>query len=209
MYRRRHRTYNRLAKHSEPGIGRALMKAVMNQANERGFPGVRLLQAAFHNRSLSLYTMLGFDAREPISVMQGPRIGKVIDGLIVRPAKEADLDAANRICEAVHGHNRAGEFRDAIGQGTAVVVERQGRITGYASSIGFFGHAVGESDLDIEALIGAAESFAGPGILVPTRNSHLFRWCLEHDLRVLYPMTLMSTGLYNEPAGAYMPSVLY
>ena len=36
-------------------IGRTLMKAVMDRASERGFPGVRLLQAAFHNRSLSLY----------------------------------------------------------------------------------------------------------------------------------------------------------
>jgi GNAT superfamily N-acetyltransferase len=190
-------------------IGRALMKAVMDRASERGFPGVRLLQAAFHNRSLSLYTMLGFDSREPISVMQGPRIGTMIDGLTVRPAKDGDLDAANRVCERVHGHNRAGELRDGIGQGTAVIVERHGRITGYASSIGFFGHAVGESNLDIEALIGTAQSFGGPGILVPTRNSDLFRWCLEHGLRVLYPMTLMSIGLYNEPAGAYMPSILY
>jgi hypothetical protein len=133
----------------------------------------------------------------------------MIDGLTVRAAKDGDLEAANRVCERVHGHNRAGELRDGIGQGTAVIVERQGRITGYASSIGFFGHAVGESNLDVEALIGAADTFGGPGILIPTRNSDLFRWCLEHGLRVLYPMTLMSTGLYNEPAGAYMPSILY
>ena len=48
-----------------------LMQAVMDRARERNFPGIRLLQAAFHNRSLSLYTKLGFDVREPISVMQG------------------------------------------------------------------------------------------------------------------------------------------
>jgi hypothetical protein len=28
-------------------------------------------------------------------------------------------------------------------------------------------------------------------------------------LRVVQPMTLMSVGLYNEPRGAFMPSVLY
>jgi hypothetical protein len=88
-------------------------------------------------------------------------------------------------------------------------VERHGRITGYASELGFFGHAVGESNVDLQALIVAADSFGGPGILVPTRNSHLFRWCLENGLRVVYPMTLMTMGLYNEPAGAYLPSVLY
>jgi len=28
-------------------------------------------------------------------------------------------------------------------------------------------------------------------------------------LRVVHPMTLMTIGLYNEPVGAYLPSVLY
>jgi predicted N-acetyltransferase YhbS len=190
-------------------VGRSLMQAVMDRARERAFPGIRLLQAAFHNRSLSLYTKLGFDAREPVSIMQGPPIKKTAEGCAVRIAQPGDLEAANRVCEIVHGHNRSGELRDAIGQGTAIVVERHGRITGYASSLAFFGHAVGESNIDLQALIASADSFGGPGILVPTRNSQLFRWCLENGLRVVYPMTLMTIGLYNEPVGAYMPSVLY
>lgn len=190
-------------------VGRRLMQAVMDRASERGFPGVRLLQSAFHNRSLSLYTKLGFDAREPMSVMQGPPIQKTVEGCTVRKAQQRDMEAANRICEGVHGHTRAGELRDAIGQGRAVVVERHGRITGYASAIGFFAHAVGESNLDLQALIASADGFEGPGILVPTRNAQLFRWCLENGLRVAYPMTLMTIGLYNEPVGAYLPSVLY
>src|ERR1700682_5879515 len=48
------------------GTGRKLMEAVLQRAQERKFIGVRLLQAAFHNRSLSLYTKLGFDTREPV-----------------------------------------------------------------------------------------------------------------------------------------------
>lgn len=190
-------------------VGRMLMQAVMERAFEQGFAGMRLLQAAFHNRSLSLYTKLGFDAREPISAMQGPLIKRTMEGWTVRPAAEDDLEAAARVCEGVHGHNRTGELRDAILEKTAFVVERQGRITGYASDFGFFGHAVGESNLDLQALIGAADTFSGPGILVPTRNSVLFRWCLDNGLRVVYPMTLMTVGLYNEPRGAYLPSVLY
>ena len=191
------------------GIGRALMKAVIDRAREQKFPGVRLLQAAFHNRSLSLYSTLHFDVREPISTMQGPPIMGTVEGCTVRPAKEDDLPAANLVCEYVHGHNRAGELRDAVTQGTASVVERQGRITGYASAVGFFGHAVGESNLDVQALIAAAPRFEGPGILIPSRNAQLLRWCLANNLRVVYPMTLMSMGLYNEPRGAYLPSILY
>ena len=32
---------------------------------------------------------------------------------------------------------------------------------------------------------------------------------LENGLKVVEPMTLMTLGLYNEPTGAYLPSVLY
>jgi GNAT superfamily N-acetyltransferase len=191
------------------GVGRRLMEAVQERSRERNAPAVRLLQSAFHNRSLSLYTRLGFDAREPMSVMQGPPLKSSINGWTVRAATLRDLDAANRVCERVHGHHRSGELSDGIASGTAMVVERQGRITGYASALAYFGHAAAESNLDLQALIAASNSFAGPGIIVPTRNSELFRWCLEKGLRVVQPMTLMTIGLYNEPVGAYLPSVLY
>jgi len=191
------------------GIGRKLMDAVLDRARERRFAGVRLVQAAFHNRSLSLYTTLGFDVREPLSVLQGPAIKKTLDGFGVRAAQLSDLDACNGVALRVHGHHRGGELSDAIKQGAATVVERDGRITGYASSLAFFGHAVAETNSDLQAMIAAADGFGGPGILVPSRNAELFRWCLAHGLRVVQPMTLMSLGLYNEPQGAFLPSILY
>jgi GNAT superfamily N-acetyltransferase len=190
-------------------VGRRLMEAVLHRAEERGFEGVRLVQAAYHNRSLSLYTKLGFDAREPLSNLQGPAIIEQIPGYDVRPAAREDLDACNKLSLKVHGHHREAELLDAIRQGTAVVVEHDGRITGYTTTVGFFGHTVGESNEDLKALIGAAPEFAGPGFLLPTRNGEVLRWCLERGLRIVQPMTLMSVGLYNEPEGAFMPSVLY
>src|SRR6201981_1426743 len=104
------------------GGGRKLMEAVLVRARERNFPGVRLLQAAFHNRSLALYSSLGFDAREPVSVMQGPPVRKQIEGCPVRPALASDDEDCKRVCRQVHGHDRAGELADAIKGGTAVVV---------------------------------------------------------------------------------------
>jgi hypothetical protein len=89
------------------------------------------------------------------------------------------------------------------------VVERSGRITGYTTAIAFFGHSVCETTDDLKALIGSAKAFAGPGFLVPSRNGELMRWCLGRGLRVTQPLTLMTMGLYNEPAGAYLPSILY
>jgi hypothetical protein len=191
------------------GVGRMLMEAVMQRARERNSPGIRLVQAAFHGRSLSLYATLGFDAREPLSVMQGPAIQRRVPGFSVRPATPEDLDACNRVCLRVHGHDRGGDLADSIAQGTAAVVERDSRITAYCSSLAFFGHAVAETNLDLQALIAAADGFGGSGILVPTRNAELFRWCLANGLRVVEPMTLMTVGLYNEPAGVYLPSILY
>jgi GNAT superfamily N-acetyltransferase len=189
--------------------GRALMQAVLTRATERKFAGVRLVQAAYHNRSLSLYAKLGFVVREPLSCMQGQAMKKMLPGISIRPAVAGDLAACNDLCVRVHGHERGGELQDAIQQGTAVVAERDGRVTAYASSMAFSGHAVGETNDDLKALIAAAAAFQGPGILVPTRNAELFRWCLESGLRVVQPLTLMTMGLYNEPAGAYLPSILF
>lgn len=190
-------------------VGKRLMEAVMQRAHERRFTGIRLVQAAYHNRSLSLYTKLGFDTREPLSTIQGPAIGLEIPGHAVRLANEGDLAACNKLCLRVHGHDRGPQLLDSVRQGTATVVEHHGRITGYATMVGFFGHAVGESNEDLKALIGAATEFPGPGFLLPTRNNDLLRWSLRNGLRVVQPMTLMSIGLYNEPDGVFLPSIIY
>ena len=191
------------------GAGRALMQAVMQRPQERGVAGVRLVQAGYHNRTLGLYLKLGFEVREPLACLQGPAVRKTILGHAVRPATKDDLSACNQLCSRVHGHERGGELADTIGRGTACVVECAGRVTGYATSVAFFGHAVGETDDDIKALIGASDSFPGPGFLVPTRNGELMRWCLAQGLRITQTMTLMSIGLYNQPEGAWLTSVAY
>jgi GNAT superfamily N-acetyltransferase len=190
-------------------IGRQLMTAALERARQQGIGAVRLVQAAYHGRSLALYTKLGFVPREPLAVLQGEALLRSVEGHHMRAATDGDVEAANALCHRVHGHDRAGELQEAIRQETATVVEHDGRITGYATSIGFFGHAVGEATEDVKALIAAAEIFPGPGFLVPVRNVELFRWSLEQGLRVVQPMTLMSYGLYNEPQGAFLPSVLY
>jgi predicted N-acetyltransferase YhbS len=191
------------------GVGRALMRDCMERAAQRRVAGVRLLQAGYHARSLSLYTKLGFVTREALATMQGSPLGVQISGYTVRKGAEADLQPCNRVCFKVHGFDRSAEVLDTIKNETATVVEHDGHITGYATVIGFFGHAVAETNDGLKALIGAATVFAGPGFLLPMRNWEVFRWCLEHGLRVVEPMTLMSVGLYNEPAGAFLPSILY
>jgi hypothetical protein len=127
----------------------------------------------------------------------------------VRPATLADLDACDAVCRRVHGYDRSGELRDAIAQGSATVVEHAGRLCGYDTSISAAGHAVGETTAAVQALIGAAPALERGGFLVPLRNEELSRWCLTPGLRVAVPQTLMSRGFYQEPVGAFLPSVLY
>jgi GNAT superfamily N-acetyltransferase len=189
--------------------GRALMQSVLDHSDARGFAGVRLVQAGYHMRSLALYLALGFEVREHLSCLQGPAIGQTFPGCAVRPALAADLEACNTLCFRVHGHDRGGELADAIAHGTARVVERAERITGYASAVAFFGHAAAETNDDLMALIAGAEAFGGPGLLVPSGNGELMRWALAHGLRITQSLTLMSRGLYNQPQGAWLPSIIY
>src|ERR1700745_3673200 len=104
------------------GIGRRLMEGVIERAATRKLPGIRLVQDGFHNRSLCLYTKLGFVTREPLSVMQGPPLDARLPGYAVRGATTGDADACNALCHRVHGFERSGEVADAIAQGSARVV---------------------------------------------------------------------------------------
>jgi GNAT superfamily N-acetyltransferase len=190
------------------GVGRALMTALLQREQDGLAAGVRLVQTAYHSRSLALYADLGFTVREPLSVLQG-----VITGPNqhedVRLAKTGDVVECNALCMRVHGYERAAELDAAISAGTAAVVERHGRVIGYATGFGYGWHAVAEDNGAIVAMLSSAETFMGLGVLVPSRNGELLRWCLRHGMRLVQQSTLMSIGLYNEPAGAWLPSIVY
>jgi predicted N-acetyltransferase YhbS len=191
------------------GVGKQLMLQALERVRERAMPGVRLLQSAYHMRSLSLYTKLGFDTRETISVMFGEPLNLDSAQFRVRAAVKGDLDECNRLCEYVHGFDRGGELAETINHGAAYVVESGGHIAGYSTGVSFGGHTVAESDDAICAIIGATREFHEPGFLVPSRNGKVMRWCLERGFRIVFQMTLMTIGMYNEPRGAYLPSVLF
>lgn len=190
-------------------VGRQMMRHMLDRIAESGSAGVRLVQTAYHNRSFSLYAKLGFEIREPLSVMVGTPLKVSIPGYAVRAATEADLKICNELCFRTHGHDRGGDLRESIKDGVASVVEHLGRITGYTNGVGYGGHAVGESNEELKALISAAPTFMGAGILVPSRNGDLLRWCFSKGLRLMQQMTLMSVGLYNEPKCPFLPSILF
>ena len=193
----------------DTGIGRTLMRAVLDRSIEQHALGVRLVQAAYNTRSMSLYTKLGFQTREPLAAIQGKPLLMRLKGFDVRDAADADVDECNRLCSQVHGHDRGGQLRDAIAHQSAKVVQRDGRITGYTTGIGFFGHSIAVSNDDLMALIASADEFSWSGFLVPLRNAELLRWCFEQGLRVVYMLNLMALGFYQEPRGPFLPSIGY
>jgi hypothetical protein len=157
-----------------------------------------------------LYTKIGFQVRDSFAAMHGEPLGLRLFGYGVRPATADDAASCSEMCRRVHGHDRRGELLEAITQGSAMLVERSGRITAYTSWIGFYSHSVAETDDDIIALIGAADEITfGAGFLVPMRNTTLMRWCLANGFRIAYMMNLMSLGIYQEPRGAFLASVGY
>jgi len=198
----------------EPGaqnhrVGHLLMEAMFARARQHRAPGVRLLQLAYHNRSLSLYAKMGMEVRGTYAAMFGPAIFAKLPGYEVRRATDSDAAACNDLCFCVHGHARTGEVAEAIESGTALVVERLGRISGYTTGVNYFAHSVAETRDDLIALIGASADYGTPGFLVPLADTELFRWCLSHGLRVFFVLNMMTLGLYQEPRGAFMPSVGY
>jgi predicted N-acetyltransferase YhbS len=190
------------------GVGRRLLQHGMEFLAKQGHTRQQIIQVGYHNRSLCLYAKSGFIASELLSNMTGQPIRVNIPSRTVRRASESDARACNALCRKVQGFDREHEVAYAIARGTAAVVESNGQITGYTTGVGFVGHGVGETNEDLKALIASADGFTGPGILIPTGNGELFRWCLENGLRVVQQMTLMDTQPSGPTNGVYWPAVL-
>jgi predicted N-acetyltransferase YhbS len=197
--------------HQGRGIGRRLMQAVIDRGRDAA--GVRLVQDAFNTVSMSLYTSLGFDPKEPLALMRGKPKSRPGGGAEVRPVREADLDACADLCRRVHGFDRRNELRGALDHFRPHVLLRGGRVAAYCSAPTFWigNHGVAETERDIrDLLVGVGAACGEPlSLLVPIRQAVLFRWLLSEGLRVLKPMTLMAMGEYHEPRGSYFPSVAY
>lgn len=198
------------------GIGRRLMQAVIEKARAGNAPGIRLVQDAFNTASMSLYTSLGFDAKEPLALMKGkisapakntPAAGEI------RPMTEMDIAECAELCRRIHGFDRGNELRDAIKMFKPFVLIKKGRVAAYASAPTFWplNHGVGETEEDLQNLIGGASAASEEPImmLVPIRRGSFFRWCLASGLQIVKPMTLMAIGNYREAEGAFYPSVGY
>jgi GNAT superfamily N-acetyltransferase len=188
-------------------VGRLMMEHLLERARVTGLGGTRLVQAAYNRQSLALYTKLGFQVRDLLVCLHGNPIAARMRGHPVRLGREEDQAACNALCMLLHGYARTEDLTEALRLGALTVVEREGRITGYSTGAHFRGHTVGERNEDAKALIAAADDLPEPGLLMPAGNGELLRWALDHGLRITQPLTLMTRGFYEEPKGAFLPSI--
>ena len=79
-------------------IGRRLMDAVHERAAERNFAGVAT-DSGWLSHPIALFVCQAYyDVREHLACMQGNALGVSIEGHVVRPATEADVESCNRLC---------------------------------------------------------------------------------------------------------------
>jgi predicted N-acetyltransferase YhbS len=199
--------------HQSGGVGRQLMRAVIEQG--RSAPGIRLVQDAFNTLSMSLYTSLGFDPKEPLALMRGQPRDRFDNSGEVRLVTDNDIEPCAALCKRVHGFDRASELRDATKMFGSLLLQRNGRVVAYAAApkLWFANHGVAETQADMrDLLLGAGDITTSEqplALLVPIRQAGLFRWLLRQGLRILKPMTLMSMGEYRDPHHCFFPSVAY
>jgi len=101
------------------GVGRKLMEAVMDHTEPRGAAGTRLVQAA--------------------SCLHGRPLKQSAPGCKLGWAQPDDMDQCNSLARRVHQCTdsiAALIWRQTMNPGTATVVDRGARVTGYASPLG-------------------------------------------------------------------------
>lgn len=196
--------------HQGKNVGRALMQAVLDEAERRGIRQVRLVQETVNTTSAPLYAKLGFHVREPLALMT--LTPAATSDTTVRAFRPDDFPILDELCRRHYKVSRLNELKFWTALGMPLFVrERQGQVSGYFLP-GKLGHTVAETTADALALFGAAAR-NGPAdqalILCPMTHSELYHGALRAGHRVSKVLTLMTRGPYTAPDAAWTASYLY
>ena len=109
----------------------------------------------------------------------------------VRRAQLSDLETCKQYLSkrAVDSDRSKGKLPKPSRRTLRWWLSAEDAVTGYATALAFWGvHATAQTSSDLQALIASAESFGGPGIIVPSRNNAMLRWCLANNLQIVQPL---------------------
>ncbi|WP_332864436.1 GNAT family N-acetyltransferase [Pannus brasiliensis] len=190
------------------GIGRALMRWVVEEAKKREIRQIRLFQEALNTTSLSLYTSVGFAWRDSAASLEiTPAID---DDPSIRPLTGEDIGAIEDLSSRTYGFSRSNDAKQLLVAGIpGFAREKNGRIVGYLIS-SLFGHASAETNEDLLALIAHSGRHVPRELAVcicPLSNPHLYRSALAAGHRTTRVLSYMSYGEFTAPSGAYLPSI--
>jgi hypothetical protein len=191
------------------------MEEMLERAVHNGVRSVRLVQVTYNMQSFSLYHNLGFDVNDMLANVRGrpADVEQPVDR--VREYTAADLDACDALHRDVLGVGRRGDIEFMAGIAAPLVVERDGRIAGYATRFPgtetFLTHAVARDERALrDLLIGMAR--AAPTelhLLLPASQADTLRWAMGQGFQVLELDSYMVWGDYVPPMGAWLPSPFY
>ena len=182
------------------GVGQAILDRMIETA---GGASIRLLQDAFNNATLALYSRYGFVVREQITCVTGKPGPKTSDLTITH-----DTDSAGT-SEALHHHVMG--FNRPSFPTRPITAHRGANLAGFIAPGTEYPYAVADNEDTLIALISglAVELDAPITAAIPAVHSQILRWMLDHDARVIRSMNLMVRGSYSRPNGACLNSGSY
>lgn len=197
------------------GLGRQVMEALLERAEQGGFASVRLLQAAYNMQSFALYQRLGFEVKDTLAVLLGrpPADEEPRDRL--REYTADDLDACDALHRDVLGFGRRHDIEFMANMAPPVVVERDGELAGYLTRFPgeevFLTHGVARDERALrDLIIGTAKAVpADLRFALPTSMAETLRWAIGAGFRLTELNTYMVRGEYEKPMGAWIPSPFY
>ncbi|KAG0631834.1 hypothetical protein M758_1G282700 [Ceratodon purpureus] len=212
---------------SNRGIGKALMRGIVEHAQKINLPSVRLNTSGSNRKSFCLYASLGFRPVECTTSFYGRiepdagiqaavSVGISTDGISTRKMEEGDVKACGEMYSKGMGYERENDIREMLTtrpEGCWVATTYDNAVVGYTTGLFMLGHAMATSEAAWVAAISRAiqekDGVVGcvtiPGVYYP----RLINWALAAKLQLARHNWYMVIGDYQKPKDGFFwsPSV--
>lgn len=210
------------------GIGKMLMQAAMQAAQNNGKEIVRLHQISSNRKSFSLYLACGFDPLVTCNHYEGVCTASAPEGFSFHGLAEKYVDACDELHERVYGYPRHNDItakakRQKVSHPApgGVVLDAGGNVVAYSTGCFLSGHSVAATfeafqvlTVGMSKIIEEARSGGAPlppcTFHVPHTYPEVLRWLARNGFMLLRQVVQMGYGPHVAPKnGYYMPAIQY